>query len=85
MCRPLHVHQTELTDQPGSVVMAIGTACWWHDHPAALSGHEVTDVVVGELVARRFGRCDVVPRTTDNNLGSGLLASLQLLRRTIEL
>ena len=42
---------------------------WWHDHPAALRGYEIANVVVGELVARP-GHGDVVPRTTDNNLGS---------------
>jgi hypothetical protein len=63
--------------------MAIGAAGGWHDDPAALGGHEVPHVVVGEPVAR-LGHGDVVPRTTDNNLGGGLLAPLHLLRRTIE-
>jgi hypothetical protein len=33
---------------------------------AALGVYEVADVVIGEVVARRFGHRDVVQRTTDN-------------------
>ena len=35
-----------------------------HNHPFALGGYEVADVVVGEVIAR-FGHLDVVPRATD--------------------
>jgi hypothetical protein len=35
-----------------------------HNHPSALGGYEVADVVVGEVIAR-FGHCDVLPQATD--------------------
>jgi hypothetical protein len=63
--------------------VAVRAAGWWYDDPAPLGGHEVADEVVRELVPR-LGHGDVVPRTIDNNLGSGLLAPLQLFRRSIE-
>jgi hypothetical protein len=66
MCLSLHVHHTELTDQPGQViVVASGAAGWWHDDPAAQGVHEVADVVVGEFVAR-IGQSHGVLRTADN-------------------
>jgi hypothetical protein len=65
--------------------MAVGAAGGWHDHPSALGFNQIADEVVREFVARRFGHRDLVPRTTDNNLGSGLLAPLHLLSPTIEL
>jgi hypothetical protein len=42
----------------------VRTARRWYDDPAALSGYEVADEVVRELVAL-FRHGHVVPRTTD--------------------
>jgi hypothetical protein len=55
-------------DRPAGVcvVMAVGAAGGWHDDPAALGVHEVTDEVVFAEVVARFGHGDVLPRTTDN-------------------
>ena len=42
MCRPLQLHQTELTDQPGSGVVVAGRAARRrHNRPAALSPDEI--------------------------------------------
>jgi hypothetical protein len=51
---------------PLAVAVAVGAARWWHHDPSAIGGHEVTDEVVGEIVAR-LDHCDVVPRTTDKD------------------
>jgi hypothetical protein len=90
MASPFHVAiaaaAPDRADFPAGIgVVVAGRAARRRLHdPAALGGHEVAHVMVGELVARRFGHGDVVPRTTDNKLGSGLLAPLHLPRRTIE-
>jgi hypothetical protein len=54
-------------DRPAgvAVIMPVGAAGRRHDHPSAIGGHKVADVVVREIVAMRFGHSDVVPRTTD--------------------
>ena len=90
MAAPFHVAVAaaapDRSDFPAriGVVVAGRAARRRHDHPSALGFKQIADEVVRELVAR-LGHCDVVPRATDNNLGSGLLAPLHLLRRTIEL
>ena len=50
------------------VVMAVGAAGRWHDHPSSLGEYEVADEVVRELIAR-LGHCHVVPRTPDSGRG----------------
>jgi hypothetical protein len=66
MCRPLQVHHTALTDQPG---VAVGVTVWAarrrHHRPTALGGHQVADEVVREIITPRFGHRDVLSRTTD--------------------
>ena len=65
--------------------MAVRATGRRNNDPTAFGVDEGADVVVREVVTPRFGHRDVIPRTTDNNLGNGLLAPLHLLRRTIEL
>jgi hypothetical protein len=71
MAAPFHVAVAaaapDRSDFPAGVGVgvAVGAIGGWHDHPAALRGHEVADEVVRELVAR-IGHCDVVPRSTDS-------------------
>ena len=50
------------------VVMAVGAAGRWQNHPSSLGGYEVADEVVRELIAR-LGNCHVVPRTPDSGRG----------------
>jgi hypothetical protein len=62
---------TDLPDEALELCRRCSVLQQWDDHPAALGGYEVADIVVGEFVARP-GHGDVVPRTTDNNLGRRL-------------
>src|ERR1700685_4020711 len=70
MASPFHVAiaaaAPDRGDFPAGIAVAVSVRATrgWHDHPAALRGHQVADVVVRKLVAR-FGHRDVVPRTTD--------------------
>jgi hypothetical protein len=89
MASPCHMSGVagapDRADRPTGVALgvAVQAARRRHDHPAALGVHEVADEVVRELVAT-FGHRDVVCQATDNNLGSGLLTPMRLLRVTIE-
>ena len=71
MAAPLHVSVIACAPHrrhrptPVAVVVAVGAARRWHDHPTAIGGHKIAHEVVGEFVARP-GHGDVVPRTTDN-------------------
>ena len=61
------------TDRPAwvAVIVTVGAAGWWHHDPSAISGYEVANKVVRELVAR-FGHGDVLPRTTDKQANSAV-------------
>jgi hypothetical protein len=52
---------------PVAVGVAIRAARGRHDHPAALSVHEVAHEVVRELIATWFGHRCVIPRTSDKH------------------
>ena len=51
MCRPLQLHQTELTDQPGSGVVVAGRAARRRrNRPAALSPDEIAHEIVRDAL-----------------------------------
>lgn len=53
-----------------AVLVAVRAACRRDHHPAALGGHEITDIVVREVVATRYGHHAVVARTPDRPLAA---------------
>jgi hypothetical protein len=66
ICRPLHVHHTELADQrPSLYSWPVRAARRRHNDPAALGRYEITDIVVREVVAPGLGHRDVVPQGSD--------------------
>ena len=77
MAAPFHVAIAAAAPDRGdfpagvAVGVAVRAACWWHDHPAALGRYEVADKVVREVIAAWIGHRDVLPRTSDKNLGDG--------------
>ena len=82
MCRPLQLHQTELTDQPGSGVVVAGRAARRRrNRPAALSPDEIAHEIVRELVATRFSHLEVMPCSSDRQVRAkelwGLYGSLK--------
>ena len=82
MCRPLQLHQTEPTDQPGSGVVVAGRAARRrHNRPAALSPDEIAHEIVRELGATRFSHLEVMLCSSDGQVRAkepwGLYSSLK--------